>query len=416
MSQSRIVLVLALLALVAGPVYAGDEVGQTYFSITGDLVDDDTERGVKDDLGLTASLGYNYTDAFSIEAFLHTADLEGDFSVDQRQIEGGLNGLLFLNRESWFSPYLLGGLSNLYTEFEGGDDDHLLAGSVGAGVMMSPSENVAFRVQYRYRSELAATNFADQIYSAGFQWGFGGESTKRMDTDADGVDDSLDQCPNTPLGAAVDATGCQLDSDNDGVVDGKDKCPATPAGVRVDANGCEVKLDSDKDGVADADDQCPRSPAGVTVDAKGCEIDSDGDTIADSKDACPNTKSGVRVDIRGCEIKDVIDLPGVNFESNSDVLLAGAERVLSDAAATLRKNDDLVVEVAGHTDSDGAAAYNESLSERRARTVRNFLVSAGVNAANLSVKGYGEAEPVADNSTAAGKASNRRVELRLLNR
>ena len=124
----------------------------------------------------------------------------------------------------------------------------------------------------------------------------------------------------------------------------------------------------------------------------------------------------MRVDIRGCEIKDVIDLPGVNFESNSDVLLAGAARVLSDAAATLRKNADLVVEVAGHTDSDGAAAYNESLSERRARTVRNFLVSAGVNAANLSVKGYGEAEPVADNSTAAGKASNRRVELRLLNR
>ncbi|MEO0998587.1 MAG: OmpA family protein, partial [Pseudomonadota bacterium] len=88
---------------------------------------------------------------------------------------------------------------------------------------------------------------------------------------------------------------------------------------------------------------------------------------------------------------------------------------LDDAAATLVKNSDLVIEVAGHTDSDGTAEYNESLSERRARTVMNFLIENGANEANLTVRGYGEVQPVADNTTAAGKAQNRRVELRVLN-
>ncbi|MEO0576263.1 MAG: OmpA family protein [Pseudomonadota bacterium] len=416
MKQLRILLALALLGLVMNPAIAGDQVGQVFVSVTGDVVDDDPDRGVEDSKGASFSIGYNYTDAFSVEGFLHYVNLPGDLSVDQTQYEAGFNGMLFFGRDNWLSPYVLAGLSDLYTEFEGGDDDHLLAGNLGAGVMISPTDRFAFRLQYRYRSELAATRFRDNIYSAGFQYGFGDTERTSGDVDADGVSDKLDQCPSTPFGASVDATGCELDSDSDGVVDRLDQCADTPANVRVDGTGCEVKLDSDKDGVADADDQCPRSPAGVRVNANGCEVDSDGDSVVDSKDSCPNTASDVRVDIRGCEIKDVINLPGVNFETNSDNLLAGTERVLQEAAATLRKNADLVVEVAGHTDSAGAAAYNASLSERRARTVRNFLVNEGVNAANLSVKGYGEAEPVADNTTAAGRAENRRVELRLLNR
>ncbi|MEL6215675.1 MAG: OmpA family protein, partial [Pseudomonadota bacterium] len=243
---------------------------------------------------------------------------------------------------------------------------------------------------------------------------FGGSGPRFSDSDNDGVTDDLDRCPRTPLGRTVGSDGCEFDSDNDGVVDAIDNCPNTRAGVEVDAAGCEIVRDGDGDGVVDGMDQCPSSPAGVTVDAKGCEVDTDGDSVVDSKDRCPNTVAGVRVDIRGCEIKAVIRLPGVNFETNSDRLVPGAEQVLNDAAATLRKNPDLVVEVAGHTDSDGAAEYNESLSARRAREVRNYLVNAGANEANLSVRGYGEAEPIADNSTREGKAANRRVELRII--
>ena len=170
------------------------------------------------------------------------------------------------------------------------------------------------------------------------------------------------------------------------------------------------------DGVADEQDQCPNTYPGVPVDARGCELDSDNDSVVDRQDKCPGTRSGVRVDVNGCEIRAVINLPGVNFATNSDRLLGGAEQVLADAAATLRKNRDLVVEVAGHTDSDGSAALNESLSERRAITVRDYLIERGVNRANLTVKGYGEAAPIADNATREGKARNRRVELRILNK
>ena len=180
-------------------------------------------------------------------------------------------------------------------------------------------------------------------------------------------------------------------------------------------HGCARVSDSDGDGVADQQDQCPNTFPGARVDALGCELDSDNDTVVDRQDKCPGTRSGARVDVNGCEIRAVINLPGVNFATNSDRLLGGAEQVLADAAATLRKNKDLVVEVAGHTDSDGSAALNESLSERRAITVRDYLIDRGVNHGNLTVKGYGESAPIADNTTREGKARNRRVELRILN-
>jgi OOP family OmpA-OmpF porin len=180
----------------------------------------------------------------------------------------------------------------------------------------------------------------------------------------------------------------------------------------VDARGCS--LDSDKDGVVDADDQCPDTYRGAKVDQRGCELDDDNDGVVNRLDDCPDSAAGARVDVNGCEIRDVIDLPGVNFETNSDRLLPGADGVLRDAAATLKKYPELVVQVAGHTDSAGAADYNQGLSERRAATVRDYLINAGVNETNLSARGYGEAEPIADNADAEGRAKNRRVELRIV--
>jgi len=109
-------------------------------------------------------------------------------------------------------------------------------------------------------------------------------------------------------------------------------------------------------------------------------------------------------------------LPGVNFASGTDRVLAGAEQILIDAAATLKKHPDLVIEVAGHTDTDGAVLDNQGLSERRANTVRDYLINAGVDAARLTVRGYGESRIIADDTTPQGKAANRRVELRILNR
>ena len=83
---------------------------------------------------------------------------------------------------------------------------------------------------------------------------------------------------------------------------------------------------------------------------------------------------------------------------------------------TLRRNPNIVVAVEGHTDSDGDARYNESLSQRRAETVRDYLIARGVEADRLTALGYGESRPIADNSTATGKAQNRRVVLRVVER
>ena len=231
------------------------------------------------------------------------------------------------------------------------------------------------------------------------------------DKDGDGVADAKDQCPDTPANVSVDGKGCALDSDGDGVADYLDKCAGTPAGVKVTASGCPI--DSDGDGVADYLDKCAGTSAGVPVNADGCPKDSDGDGIADYLDKCPGTAQGVKVDSKGCKLDARIELRGVNFASGNAILTATSSSVLDDMASTLKRYPNQKVEIAGHTDSAGARSYNVRLSQQRAEAVRTYLISQGVEADNLAARGYGPDSPVADNKTRAGRASNRRVELRL---
>lgn len=202
------------------------------------------------------------------------------------------------------------------------------------------------------------------------------------------------------------------DSDGDGVPDNADRCPGTPRGARVDAQGCEP--DSDNDGVVDRLDKCPGTAAAARVDAQGCELDSDRDGVVDRLDKCPGSKPGAKVDSSGCEIPEVTTLKGVTFATNSATLTAGSMAVLDETAATLARNPELKAEVAGHTDNRGAAARNRVLSQQRAESVMRYLVAKGVNAANLTARGYGPDQPVADNRTEQGRTANRRVELRIL--
>jgi outer membrane protein OmpA-like peptidoglycan-associated protein len=112
---------------------------------------------------------------------------------------------------------------------------------------------------------------------------------------------------------------------------------------------------------------------------------------------------------------NTIVLRGVHFDNDSAVLRDDAAAILDDAVALFKRYPALKVEVAGHTDDRGAAAYNQKLSARRAQAVMKYFVDKGVAAERLGSKGYGESEPVADNATAEGRAQNRRVELRVLN-
>jgi OOP family OmpA-OmpF porin len=168
------------------------------------------------------------------------------------------------------------------------------------------------------------------------------------------------------------------------------------------------------DGVLTGQDRCPGSRPGADVDEFGCENDNDNDGVADHHDRCLDTRPGVKVDVYGCEIRDIISLPGVNFQTGSDMLAPGAEDLIELAAQTLNNNPTLVIEVAGHTDSQGSDLNNLGLSDRRAKTVYDYLFLYGVDPERMTFKGYGEAEPIADNSTADGRAINRRVELRVI--
>jgi adhesin transport system outer membrane protein len=144
--------------------------------------------------------------------------------------------------------------------------------------------------------------------------------------------------------------------------------------------------------------------------------DEDKDGVTDDKDKCPGTPAGTQVDQYGCPIKEIIDLKGVNFDLDRHELRSDAIPLLEEALKVLQRYPDLTVEVAGHTDFLNSDAYNQKLSERRAKSVMAFFVSKGIASDRLSAKGYGESQPVADNRTKAGQAKNRRVELRVLNK
>ncbi|MFZ1452386.1 MAG: OmpA family protein, partial [Ferruginibacter sp.] len=105
----------------------------------------------------------------------------------------------------------------------------------------------------------------------------------------------------------------------------------------------------------------------------------------------------------------------VFFATASDKLLAQSFKRLNDVVTILNENPTYKVQIDGHTDSQGKDEYNQDLSDRRAASVKAYLVSKGIAEGRLSSAGYGETKPVADNNTAKGRASNRRVEMTLSN-
>ena len=166
--------------------------------------------------------------------------------------------------------------------------------------------------------------------------------------------------------------------------------------------------DQDRDGVLDGNDACPFTPEGVAVDSKGCANDNDGDGVPDYLDQCPETPLGTVVDTTGCAYK-IVTLSGVNFAFDSSTLTSEARGILDRAATKINSHSASHFTVEGHTDSNGSDAYNQLLSERRAKSVMNYLISRGVSASNLSAVGKGESFPIASNDSREGRAANRRV-------
>ncbi|WP_242157156.1 OmpA family protein [Aestuariivivens sediminis] len=325
-----------------------------------------------------------------------------------------------------FEPFLgVGGGYTWVDEIGAGT----LNGTLGFNVWFS--ENVGFTVQSAYKhafEDYLQTHFQ---HTAGISIKFGG-----TDTDGDGIYDKDDACPDVPGLEAFN--GCP-DSDGDGIEDSKDDCPNTAGPAEF--NGCP---DSDGDGVADKDDDCP-SVAGLKALA-GCP-DADGDGVTDGDDACPNTagpaankgcpwpdgdgdgvldKDDKCPDVKGTvanngcpevseEIQKTLNeyAKTILFDLGKSTIKSQSESVLKDIIEILNEYPTAKFTVEGHTDSTGSEKLNQSLSEARALSVKEYLVANGVDEFRLSALGYGEAKPIDTNKTRAGRANNRRVEINL---
>jgi OOP family OmpA-OmpF porin len=169
-----------------------------------------------------------------------------------------------------------------------------------------------------------------------------------------------------------------IDSDRDGVPDSLDRCPGTPIGVEVDRFGCPevVQMDSDGDGVLDDIDECPDTPVGAIVDDRGCWV-----------------VKGVQFDYKKWDVKP-------QFNSNLDNI----ENIL-------KKNLGLKIRIEGHTDNIGSMKYNIDLSGKRARAIKDYLVDKGIDSSRITTTGLGYAQSIADNDTPEGRALNRRAEI-----
>ncbi len=229
------------------------------------------------------------------------------------------------------------------------------------------------------------------------------------DTDNDGVTDKNDRCPNDA--GSIELKGCP-DADKDGVADLDDKCPNTKAGYKVDVSGCT--MDNDNDGLVNEEDDCP-DKAGVLA-LKGCP-DTDGDGVSDKYDRCPALKG--TIENKGCpemtveEVKKITNIASrIFFETNSDVLKVASLSQLDELAVILKKYEEANLLIEGHADSQGEDDFNLTLSQKRTESVKAYLMGKGIMESRLTAIGFGETKPIADNSTAAGRAKNRRVALK----
>ena len=312
--------------------------------------------------------------------------------------------------------------------------DEIGAGTVngGVGINFWFTDNIGLTVQTSYKHAFEDYLVPHFQHMAGLSIKFGGTDTDGdgiydkddacpevagleafngcPDADGDGIEDSKDSCPNEA--GSKEMNGCP-DADGDGVADKDDKCP-NEAGLASLA-GCP---DADGDGVADGDDECPNE-SGPAAN-KGCPWpDKDGDSVLDKDDKCPDVAGTVAN--QGCpEVTEEVQKQlndyarTILFDTGKSSIKAESTSVMVDIIQILKEYPTAKFTVEGHTDSVGSAKLNQSLSESRALSVKEFLVDKGIDAFRLSSVGYGEDKPIATNNTRAGRTQNRRVEINLV--
>ncbi|GAA3971675.1 OmpA family protein [Allohahella marinimesophila] len=386
--------------------YLTGQVGYYWF-------DDELNLENRPEYGL--GFGYNFSNTWALELVGSAMDTGRDDinqDIDRNQLR--LDALYTFSGYDSMKPYLVLGAGHQAYQIKNADNEHETMYNAGVGVKHEIDDFTDLRMDARtiYTERTESMNAAVTV---SLNYLFGAKSRAMQDSDGDGVVDTEDECANTPYDTEVDEVGCEVigDDDDDGVANDVDECPDTEAGADVDEKGCAIPDDSDNDGVKDEDDECPNTPEGVEVDNKGCPLDQDNDGVADGKDECPDTVEGSKVDETGCRIFAVEGVETqlrVTFPLNSAILADADLPEIEALARFMKRYPDAKVTIEGHSDSTGEADYNQQLSERRAKAVRDRVVQDyGIEPSRVTSVGYGEARPLADNSTNAGRAANRRV-------
>lgn len=388
--------VVCFLVLLATSGWAAVQADRFTLSpmVGGHAFDDDLH--LENSFFWSLGLGYSLTDHVGIEAVFSQTDAEADASANDTLVRGlRLDALYHFSPQRKLVPYLAAGLGGLRYNPDIGSSESHLTGNVGAGVKYFLSQNVALRADVRYLRDVSdAENHL--LSSAGVVFQFGLAPAAAAPVEAEKVAVVQQKIADLPA-----------DTDADGVADDVDRCPDTPAGVLVNAVGCPA--DADADGVPDYLDQCAATPKAAPVDASGCPVDSDRDGVFDYLDRCMNTVVGASVDADGCQTKLTLR---INFANDSDIIDSQYDSEIAKAAQCIKDYPGNLVYIDGHTDSFGSADYNQNLSLRRARAVVNRLNEKfGISMQRMTARGFGETIPVADSRDPESRWMNRRVEV-----
>lgn len=357
-------------------LYFGGHASQYFTDISdrfdGDKPEDTTLPGLQ--------LGYRLDPSWSIQAWWD----RNQFHSEKGLVDGNMSTLLLSGRYHFhdtqlfdFEPYvgLAAGELNLDT---GRDNKESMVG-------------VEFGLQNRLRPHWMLDIGARPWYSL----------------DNERWDGAAYIALNYLIGARDDNTA---DERTDSAPDSREVLRSTASNIVATVVG-----DADGDGINDALDQCPDTVAGTQVNAQGCERDSDADGVVDSQDQCADTPDGAKVDSVGCNLvltEAIRETLYINFASGTANVEESSVAEVEKIVALMKQYPDTGVTLEGHTDSVGAASFNQQLSQQRADAVKAMLIERyGMDGTRISAVGKGEDVPVADNSTAAGRQQNRRVEV-----